>query len=156
MHIPKAEPGGRGHRVVDQRRAIGNARHAQAGGVQFQPGALVMRGQDRAGIVAHANTHTKSRRHRIGGDVVMRGANAARGEDMIVTAPQRVQRGHDARGLVGHDAHFFQVNAHTRQFARKVMHIGVARAPRTGFHRQSRALAAVGFGMAAPPVVICV
>jgi hypothetical protein len=46
----------------------------------------------------------------MGGDVVMRRADAARGEDVRVTLAQRVQRVDDLVHDIRHDAHFAQVD----------------------------------------------
>ncbi len=50
-------------------------------------------------------------RHAVGGDVVMGRSDAPRGEDVGVAFAQRVQRLDNNVLVVGHDAHFLQVDA---------------------------------------------
>src|SRR6185312_4995362 len=47
----------------------------------------------------------------VGGDVVVRRTDAAGGEDVSISAAQRVKRGDDRRLVVGDDAHLLQVDA---------------------------------------------
>ena len=55
----------------------------------------------------------------IRGDVVMRGADAAGGEDIGVARPQRIHRRHDLLLHVRHDAGFLEVDAERRQVVRE-------------------------------------
>ena len=71
---------------------------------------------------------------RIGGDVVMRGPDAARGEQQIVGAAQgpvqRADRIHDAVGVVGDDADLLEVDAGGGQHLGQVVGVPLARATR--------------------------
>jgi hypothetical protein len=89
-----------------------------------------MRREQRARILAHADAHAEGRRDRIGGDVVMRRPDTARGEDVVPVRAQRVQRRHDAVVVVGNNAHLAQIDSMPRQLARQMVHVRVARAAR--------------------------
>ena len=95
--------------VLDQRRAMGNARHALAHIVEFA--GLVTRFQRGIGLGVVTDADIKSACHGIGGDVVMGGADAARGEDQVIAAAQGIQPRDDFRLDIGHNPDFLEVNA---------------------------------------------
>jgi hypothetical protein len=65
---------------------------------------------------------------RVGGDVVMRRADAAGGEDIVELLPHLVDGGHD-RGLdVGDDAAFPDLHAQYAEFGGEILDVGIARA----------------------------
>ncbi len=90
--LPQGEARRRRDRVVDQRGALRDARHAQPRRVQLEPGRGVMGHQQRARIVAHVDGHVEGRGDAVGGDVVMGRADPAGGEDVIEAARQRARR----------------------------------------------------------------
>ena len=63
----------------------------------------------------HIQRHTKSRRNAISGNIVMRQANATRGEDMSIFCAQRIDHIDNLVLLIGHDTHFFHINANLAQ-----------------------------------------
>ena len=89
--------------------------------------------KDGAGVVADVDGAAKGGGDAIGGDVVMRGAYAARGEEMVEPGAERPDRRGDGGGIVGDHAHFLEVDAVLGQRPRKVMHVGVTGAPREDF-----------------------
>jgi hypothetical protein len=130
MHVADGKAGRGGHRVVDQLRAVGDARHALARIVEGQACAVVMRGQQRHRIGAVPDRHAKGRGDRVGGDVVMRGADPAAGEDMRMRGAQPIQRGHDLGVIVGHHAHLAQRRCRGGSVRLPDVHVAVARAAR--------------------------
>jgi len=78
-----------------------------------------------AGIIAHIYRGAKGCGHRIGGDIVMGRANAAGGEQMRVPPGQILHRRNDRAGVIGHHAHFEQINAVRCQFPRQVVRVGI-------------------------------
>ena len=68
--------------------------------------------------------------HGVGGDVVMRGPDAAGGEQKVVRPAQgpvqRADRIHDAVGVVGHDADLLEVDAGGGQHLGQVMGVPFA------------------------------
>ena len=133
MDIAQREAGGGGDGIVDQARAFGNAGHALACGVELQPRAAVMRLKQGAGIGADIDGHAKGGCNGIGGDVIMGGADPARGEDMVIGGAQRVDGGNNRSRVICHDAAFAQRNAVPRQLARQVEGIAVTGASRQDF-----------------------
>ena len=115
-------------RVLDQAGTVGNACHAQAGGVHRRSGAVIMRLKDRAGIVAHIDRNTKRRGNTIGRNIVVRRPDAARGEEVVMGHAQRVHGLHDGGFVVGDDSHLAQVDPHAGQPPRQMMHVRLARA----------------------------
>jgi hypothetical protein len=63
--------------------------------------------------------------HRVGGDVVMGGADAAGGEDEIMAAAQRVQPLDDLVFVVGNDPDFLEIDAQSHQEAGNGVGIGI-------------------------------
>ncbi len=57
----------------------------------------------------------KARGHRLGRQIVMRRADAARGEDIGIARAQRIQRRDDLFDVVGDDADFAEIDAAIRQ-----------------------------------------
>src|SRR6185312_251934 len=70
--------------------------------------------QHRIGFGIVFARHAEGLRNRIGGDVVMRRADAAGGEDVGVAGANGIYRGGDFVFLVGDDAHLFQVDPDRR------------------------------------------
>ena len=105
------ETGRRRNGVVDKLRALGRFRHAQAGLVQLHPARGVIVFQYLFRFFVHAEGQVECFRDAFGGDVVVRGADAARGEDIGIGRAQGVQPLHDAGLDIGHDAHFRQADA---------------------------------------------
>ena len=60
----------------------------------------------------------KSLGHRVGRDVVMGGADAARGEYIGVARPQGVQRRNNIALVIGNAACFLEVNAKAHEIVR--------------------------------------
>ena len=129
MHIAQTETGGRADRIVNQRRAIRDAGHAQAGLVQLGSGPVIMRLQNGTGIGTHVNWHVECGGHAIGGNVIMRRANPARGEHLIMPSAQRPHRRNDRIPVIRHNAHFGQIDPDFGQLARQMIHVGIAGAP---------------------------
>ena len=82
MDIAKGKtPVPRRHRIVDQCSAIGDTSHTQAGFVQLPPGGFVVTRREASRASSRTSTcNAKGRSDRIGGDVIMGGPDAARGE----------------------------------------------------------------------------
>ena len=133
MHIANAKPGRGRYRIINQARALGNTRHAGARCVKLNALRLVMRFQKLRRQRVHFQLHAKRRRNAIGGDVVMRRANAARGEDIGVFLAQRIHRADNFRPFVGHNTHFFHINADIAQRIADKSEVFVLRAPRQHF-----------------------
>ena len=89
-----------------------------------------MRLKQRMGIVANADVRAKSLGNGIGGDVIMRGADPARCEHMIMPCPKRVDGGDDGGFVIRHDAHFAQRHPVLGQFPCQMKHVRVARPAR--------------------------
>src|SRR5258708_30782371 len=66
---------------------------------------------------------------RIGGDVVVRGADAAGGEDVVELPPHLVDGGHDGGLDVGDDAAFHDPHAQRPKLGGEITDVGVPRAP---------------------------
>ena len=89
-----------------------------------------MGGQPVAGIGADGQHQAKGSGNGIGGDVVMGGTDTARGEQMVIGGAQVIDRRHDGVMPVADHPHFGQINAVARQFARQMVHVGIAGAAR--------------------------
>ena len=76
-----------------------------------------MRTQKRHRVGAVADRCAKRIGDGIGGDVVMRWANAARGEKVVILAAKGAHGGDNGGMIIGHDARFAQRNAVAGQFA---------------------------------------
>ena len=110
-HIAELEAGRRRHGVEDQARPVGDARHAHAALVDLLATRLVPGPQDGHRIGPHIDAAPESRRYGIRRDVVMRRADPARGEDVVVPRPQLVQCRNDGFVHVRHDAAFAHLDA---------------------------------------------
>ena len=130
MHVLHRKARRGGNRIVDQDRPFGNARHAHPRLVELKPAAVVMPRQKIARVVADMKRKAEGGGNRIGGDVVMGRPDPARGEDVVIARPKRVQRSHDGILHVRHDPRLFQVDTLGRKLPRKVMHVRVAGAAR--------------------------
>ena len=83
---------------------------------------------DGARVVVDADA--EGLRHRIGGDVVVRGADAAGREEVGVAGAERVHRLHDRRLVVGDHPHLLQVDPDVGEVLRDVTAVAVPRASR--------------------------
>ena len=111
VDVADLDAGRAGHAIGDEVRPFGRARHAQPRIGQFHAATPVIIGEDRARFGMDDHRHAKRLRHRVHRDVVMRRADAAGGEEIIVAVPQRIHR-HDNRvDVVRHHAHFGQADA---------------------------------------------
>ena len=90
-----------------------DARHAQPSLVESPCAARDREQRDRA--VVDRDPHAERLGDAVGGDVVMRRADAAGGEEIGVARAHRVQRRDDLRLDVGNDAHLAQVDADAGQ-----------------------------------------
>ena len=120
-----------GSTVLDQAGAIRNARHALARVIELALGIARFQRGIRLGVIADADA--KGLGHRIGGDVVMGGADAARGENEIVPGPKRVQCRHDLGLDIAHHPDFLQVDAQQGKLAGDVIAVAVLGAARENF-----------------------
>jgi hypothetical protein len=102
------------YRVCDQRRAVRDARHAQTRFVQTVA-AFVVRLQDGARVFADVDIHAKRSGDCVRCFVVVRWADAAGGENVIVLRRERVERSDDLIRYVGHDTRFGDLHAERRQ-----------------------------------------
>ena len=117
--LPREKPGARDTGLSISVGAVGDARHPQARRVQLDLGVGVVLRQDRAGVLAHVDADAEGRRHRVGGDVVVGRADAARGEDVGVARAERVQRRDDLGLLVGDHPGLAQRDAARRERLRR-------------------------------------
>ena len=107
-HIGDAKTRNLVDRIGHQIAALRHARHAPARGVEILRLDACQHGLDDA--LVFIKLDPEGLRHRIGGDVIMRRADAARGEDIGVADTQRIQRRDNVLHDIGHDAHFAQVD----------------------------------------------
>ena len=75
----------------------------------------------------------KGRRHGIGGDVVMGGADTAGGDHIVIAGAQGVQRRHDLVEHIGHRPRLGQLHPMGPEIAGDVAQVGVAGATRQDF-----------------------
>jgi hypothetical protein len=128
MHVAEREARRGGDRIVDQGRAIRNARHAQAGGVHLHPLSVVMSLKDGARVVANIKR----------APIASATASAVMSSWVGPMPPEvksdrsRGQRAHgrdDTVMHIGHDAHLLQPDTVTGQRLGEVVHVGVAVRP---------------------------
>ena len=114
-------------RVADQRRPVRDARHAQPRGrrLELALGEERMQQRERALVVTDADPQRLS--NSIRRDVVMRGSDAAGGEEIGVAHAQLVHGPDDRVLLVGYDAHFLEADADARHVPGDVVDIPVGR-----------------------------
>ena len=110
-YIGDPESGRPRHLVEDEIRAFGDTRHAQARLVQLDAGRLhpFVQDGDRARI--SIDRHTECLRHAVGGNVTVGRPNPARGEDIDIVMPQRIECVDDRSLLVADHPHFLEINA---------------------------------------------
>jgi hypothetical protein len=77
--------------------------------------------------------HAESFGNRIGGDVIMRWADAACGENIVVPRAKRIDRLHDLIFLIRNDADFLQINADRCQDIGQMTDVAVLGAARQDF-----------------------
>ena len=133
VHVSDRETGGNADRVVDQGGTVGDAGHAQAGGVQLHPIAVVVGRQQGARIVANVDGIIKSGGDAICSDVVMGGANATAGKNSAVGGGQGFDGGNDRGGIIADHADLFEVDTRFCQLPGQMMHIGVSGPAREDF-----------------------
>ena len=110
-------------------RAVRNAGHSAPRGREFRLHlgiALCQHGDD---IGMFADAHTKGRRDRICGDVVMRRADPAGGEHVGVCRAQVVYRLHDAFLDIRHRTRFMHLDTQGREVFGDLLQVDVAGAP---------------------------
>jgi len=130
-HIADLEAGGGGDRVVDERGALGHARHAQP--PRRHLARAVMRLQQRDDGLVQNHGQAKRFGDRIRGDVVMSRADPAGGEDIAVAGGQRPHRVDDLRFDVAHHPRLGQPDAERGQLHRDMVQIHVLGAAREDF-----------------------
>src|SRR3546814_18973573 len=91
--------------VGDEFGAVGGARHAQPRLGQLAAARRIIAFENRAGIGVDDDADAERLRHRVDGDVVVRRADAAGGEDVVVTHPNRAPGSYDIRLASGHHPH---------------------------------------------------
>jgi hypothetical protein len=122
MMKPGAETGG------DQHGAARHRRHALAGRVESQSADRGWRSAaaiSRPGFLVRLPGHAEGAGDAFGGDVVMRRADAAGGEDIGVFRPHLVHRGDDRLRHIGDDACLAQRDAHLAEAGRQELQVGV-------------------------------
>ena len=108
--IAVANPRRTRHAIGDQVCPIGHPRHPQP--CLGQPAARFIIGFKRgARLRMNNDINPKRLGNRIDGDVIMRRANPASGEQIVIAHPQRIDRADNLILNIGHDAHFAQTNA---------------------------------------------
>src|SRR3546814_17545179 len=78
--------------VGDEFGAVGGARHAQPRLGQLAAARRIIAFENRAGIGVDDDADAERLRHRVDGDVVVRRADAAGGEDIVVARANSVHR----------------------------------------------------------------
>ena len=126
--LPIQKPGAPRHLVEDEIRALGNARHVQAGLVHLGSGRLhpFVRYGERARIAV--NRHTERLRHAVGGDVTVGRPDPGGGDD--IGTPERIECVDDCSLLIADDAHFSEIAANRHQVFRKSMFWSLVRPDR--------------------------
>ena len=116
------------YRILDQAGAFGHPRHALPPLVEIA--RFVARGQERHGLGMGFHGKAEGGADGIGGDIVMGRTDAARGENIAVARAERVNRGHDLRFDIAHEARLGEVDAEGRQELRDGRDIHVLGASR--------------------------
>ncbi len=98
------------HLVGNQIRTVRHPRHSQTAGV-YAAASFIICMQRRAGLWVDDHLYPQRRRDGINGDVVMRRADAAGREQIVVARPQGVDRLDNCILVIRHHPHFFQTNA---------------------------------------------
>ena len=121
--LPIQKPGAPDTLLRMRFRALGNARHAQAGLVHLGSGRLhpFVQYGERARIAV--NRHTERLRHAVGGDVTVGRPDPAGGEDIGVATPERIECVDDRSLLIADDPHFSEIDADRRQVFRDIVDV---------------------------------
>lgn len=130
MHIIERKSRRGADWIVDQMRPVGDAGHAQPRLVKLLSARGIMRLQKRLCIGPHTDRRPQSLRHRIGGDVIMGRANAARCHQMVVMQAQIPHRADNCLAAIANHSHFAQINAMGAKPPGKIMRICLAGAAR--------------------------
>ena len=116
--------------VEDQLCALGNAGHAHAAFVDLLTAGLVIGAEDRNRVLPHINGLAEGGCDGIGGDVVMRRADAAGGKDIIMGGAQLVDGGDDGGVDIGDHARLAHFDPERIEEIRDGLEVGVLGAPR--------------------------
>ena len=108
--LPRRMPGRAGHPVLDQLRALGHPGHPQPAFVDAAARGVIIF-EYGAGLGMDDDRHAERVGDGVDRDVVMGGADAAGGEQIIVLGPQRVHRRGDPLDHVRHHPHLVQPDA---------------------------------------------
>ena len=128
IHVANAETRRHGDWILDELRSGWDARHPPPRGRQIARRiALEHRGDDPRILV---NRDAKRARNRVGGDIVVRRADAPRRDDIIVACPERVDGRDDVVLDIGDHPRFLDVDADLRQIFGDIAEVAVLGAPR--------------------------
>ena len=111
------------YRVLDERRPVRNAGHAQARLVQHLRRIVRLQHGYRVGMVRDSDLERL--RDRVGGDVVVSGSDPAGGEHVAVPGARLVDRLHDHRLVVGKDPRLAELDPELREAAGQVVEIAI-------------------------------
>ena len=103
--VAMANAGRARHLIGNKIRAIGHTRHAQAAGVNAAT-CFIIGVQDGACLWMNNNIDAERSCDRVNRDVIMRWANAAGGEQIVIACPQDVHRLYNGIHVIGHHTHF--------------------------------------------------
>ena len=112
--------------VLDELAALRNARHAPARGIEVLGLDPLEKQRDGARVLD--DRHAEGLGDGVGGDVVMRRADAAGGEDVVERGAHLVDGADDDVLDVGDDARFAETHAPIVELPGQVLKIGVLRA----------------------------
>ena len=129
-HIANHEPRRDGNGVRDQLCVVGYPGHAQAAGCQLHAALFIVGLQQCQRPRVDADPDPECLGDRIGGDVVVRRADAAGREHIIIARPQGVDGGDDIVRIISDDTHLPHLNADRRAMLGDVADVLVLRAPR--------------------------
>ncbi len=110
-----------------------------------------MRRQNGTGIRVHHHLAAQRGGNGIHGDVIMGGADAAGGEQIIIAHSQRVHRFRNSSHVIGHHPHFLQADALHAQPFRQIGQVRILGAARQDFiadHQQGGGVDAFGIAHA--------
>ena len=155
MHIAQRETRARSRPGCRSASApSGNPRHALPRVVEGQACPVVMRLQQRHRIGPVANLRPHRLGHGIGGDVVMRRADAAAGEHMVVATPTSARTAATISScIIRHHPHFAQGDADPRQFSAPDNACSISRVRPDRISSPITSIAAVGLVICGLPVL---
>ncbi len=108
--VAMANAGRARHLVGNKVSAIGHARHAQAARVNAATRFIISM-QDGACLWMNDNIDAERGCDRVNRNVIMRRANAAGGEQIVIARTQEVHRLYNGIHVIGDHTHFAQANA---------------------------------------------